>query len=182
MKRGIVIALILVLAAVAGAFLYMRHGHLYEISEDELQQHVQTQFPIEKCVLVFCLELSEPFVRLNDGQTRIEFGSNALMEIAFSNEEYDGAARFSGELAYDSEKISFFLEDSRLESLEVSGVSEKHKDNLDQLASMLVSEYLRANPIYSFKDTTFELIAPWLELKEVTMNEGLLRVRVGLAM
>jgi len=181
MKKAAVLILILFVMLAAGGFLYLRYGHVYEITQEELQQRIQSQFPVEKCVLVFCLELSEPFVRLDDGQTRIEFGSNALMEIAFSSEEYDGSARFSGELSYDAEKIAFFLQDSRLESLEVSGVSDKHKDNLNQLASMLVRDYLRANPMYSFKGTAFELIAPWLELKEVSMDQGVLRVRVGLA-
>lgn len=181
MKKTAVAVLLLVLVTLAGAFLYLRHGHVYEIAEADIQQSLDSHFPVEKCVLVFCLELSEPFVRLNDGQARIEFGSRALMEVAFSDDEYDGSAEYSGELMYDAEQIAFFLNDSRLESLQVRGVAEKHKENLDKLASLLVSEYLRANPVYSFKDTAFELIAPWLELKEVMMRDGVLRIRMGLA-
>lgn len=181
MKKTALVVLIILLVALGGAFLYLRHGHVYEIAEADIQQSIDSHFPVEKCVLVFCLELSQPFVRLNDGQARIEFGSRALMEVAFSDDEYDGSAEYSGELNYDAERIAFFLNNARLESLQVSGVSEKHKENLDKLASLLVSEYLRTNPVYSFKDTTLELIAPWLELKEVMMRDGMLQIRMGLA-
>lgn len=181
MKKAAVVLLILVVLVLGSAFFYLRHGHVYEIAEADIQQNIVSHFPVEKCVLVFCLELSEPFVRLNDDQVRIEFGSRALMEVAFSDDEYDGSAEYSGMLTYDAAQISFYLSDARLESLQVSGVAEKHKENLDKLAALLVKDYLRANPVYSFKDTTFELIAPWLELKEVVMRDGVLRIRMGLA-
>lgn len=179
MKKLAVVMLIIVLAAVAGLF-YLRHGYVYEISQADIQSRIDRQFPVKRCVLVFCIELDEPFVKLTNDQTRIEFGSNALMEVAFSKDRYDGNAGFSGELSYISNDSAFYLRDSRLEYLEVDGVSEDHKRDLDQLAAMLVSEYLNANPIYSFKNTAFELVAPWLELKEVKVRDGVLRIRFGL--
>lgn len=181
MKKVSIVLLVLLLAALGGAFLYLRHGHVYEISEADIQRGIDNEFPVEKCVLVFCLELSEPFVRLKDNQARIEFGASTLLEVAFSNNEYDGTAEYSGELAYDRDQIAFFLAQTRLESLEVSGVSDKHKENIDKLAAMLVSEYFRANPVYSFKGDSYELIAPWLELKEVVIRDGTLQIRMGLA-
>ncbi|MDZ7840580.1 MAG: DUF1439 domain-containing protein [Gammaproteobacteria bacterium] len=179
MKRSLVAVLIVVAVALAG-FFYLRHGYVYEISQGDIQSRIEPHFPVEKCVLVFCLELDNPFVKLSDGRTRIEFGSDALMEVAFSNEQYDGSAGFSGELRYISEESAFFLQDSKLEQLEVNGVSEEHKRDLDQLAAMLVSEYLRANPIYSFRGTALELFAPWLELKEVNVRDEILSIRLGL--
>lgn len=181
MKKTVLVLVLAVLLAAGGGFMYLRHGHVYEISEADIQRNLNSHFPTEKCVLVFCLELSEPFVRLQDGAARIGFGSRARMDVAFSNDEYEGAAEYSGGLSYDREKLAFFVDDARLESLEVSGVAEEHKDNVDKLASMLVRDYLRANPVYSLKDTTFELIAPWLELKEVILRDGMLRIRMGLA-
>lgn len=179
MKRLAVVLLLVVAVAVAG-LLYLRRGYVYEISEADIQHRIESQFPVERCVLVFCIELDDPFVKLTDNQTRIEFGSNALMEVAFSKDQYDGNAGFSGELSYIPDKSAFYLRDSRLEYLEVNGVSEDHKRDLDQLAAMLVSEYLNTNPIYSFRNTAFELVAPWLELKEVDVRDGVLRIRFGL--
>lgn len=180
MKKAAVTILFVVAIAVAAVF-YLGRGYVYEISQSEIQSRMESRFPVEKCVLVFCIELKEPFVRLKDNQTRIEFGSNALMEVAFSSEQYDGQAGFSGELRYARDKSAFFLRNSRLEYLEVNGVSEDHKENLDQLAALLISDYLRANPVYSFRNTVFELIAPWLELKEIRVRDGVLRIRLGLA-
>lgn len=180
-KKAAIVLLIVIVIACAAALMYLRHGHVYEISQAEIQSRIQGHFPVKRCVLVFCLELDQPFVQLENRQTRIDFGSNALMEVAFSNEQYDGSVGFSGELVYKPDQGAFYLDDSRLEYLEVSGVSDKHKDNLDNLAALLVSEYLRANPIYSFRDTAFDLIAPWLEIKEVDIRDGILRLRIGLA-
>lgn len=180
-KKLAVVVLVLVVVALA-AYLALRRGYVYEVSEADIQQRVEREFPVEKCVLVFCIELDEPFVTLTDAQTRIEFGSNAIMEVAFSKEQYDGNAGFSGELSYARGESAFYLRDSRLEYLEVNGVSEEHKKNLNELATLLVAEYLRANPIYSFRGTAFEIIAPWLELKEVAVRDGILRIRLGLAL
>ncbi|MBS1270091.1 MAG: hypothetical protein MAG794_01044 [Gammaproteobacteria bacterium] len=183
MKKIAAILSIAIAIAVGAAYLYLRHGYVYEISQAEIQNRIDSQFPVENCVLVFCIELSEPFVLLRDQQTRIEFGSNALMEIAFSNEQYDGSVGFSGEVSYKPGKRALYLERSRLEHLDFSGVSDKDKQNqnLNRLAVLLVSEYLRANPIYSFHDTVFALIAPWLQLKEVYVRDGILRLRLALA-
>lgn len=180
MKKAIVTILIVAVVAVAAVF-YLGRGYVYEISQSEIQGRMESRFPVEKCVLVFCIELDEPFVRLNDGQARIEFGSRAAMEVAFSSDQYNGRAGFSGELNYVRDESAFYLEGSRLEYLEVSGVSEEHKKNLDELAALLVAEYLSTNPIYSFRDTAFELIAPWLEMKDVSVRDGVLRLRLGLA-
>lgn len=181
MKKALV-ALLVILVIVAAAFLYLRRGHVYEVSQADIQASVGSQFPVEKCVLVFCIELSNPSVTLNAGDTRVEFESDAVMEVAFSKEEYDGSVGFSGALAYKAAQSAFYLDDSRLEHLELKGVSDKHRDKLKELSSLLVREYLRSNPIYSFKGTAFELIAPWLELKEVSMSDGILRLRIGLAL
>lgn len=178
--KKLVVALVILLAVVVAGVLVLRHGYVYEVSEADIQDRVESQFPVERCVLVFCIELDAPFVKLTDGQTRIQFGSTALMEIAFSKEQYDGDAGFSGELSYNPDERAFYLQDSRLEYLEVDGVSEKHKENLNELATLLVSEYLRTNPIYSFKNTALEMLAPWLELKEVKVRDGILSVRLGL--
>lgn len=180
MKRLLVVILV-VAVVVAAAFLVLRRGYVYEVSESDIQSRVERQFPVERCVLVFCIELSKPFVRLADGQARIEFGSDALIEVAFSDDKYDGNAGFSGRLSYARDEGAFYLEDSRVEKLEVSGVSEEHKKNLNELAALLVSEYLRKNPIYSFNGTALEAAAPWLELKEVGVQDGMLRIRLGLA-
>lgn len=181
MKKTLVMTLLVVALVVGAAFMYLRSGHVYEISQAEIQKQIQVQFPVEKCVLVFCIELDQPTVQLNAGQSRVEFGSNALMEVAFSNDQYDGTVGFSGALVYKPDQKAFFLDDSRLEYMNVKNISEKHKDNVNNLATLLVTEYLRANPIYSFKGTPFESIAQWLELKEVDMRDGVLRLRIGLA-
>lgn len=179
--KKLAIVLTIVLVIVAAGFLVLRHGYVYELSEADIQSRVESQFPVERCVLVFCIELDAPFVKLTDGQTRIEFGSTALMEIAFSKDKYDGHAGFSGELSYIPGDSAFYLRNSRLEFLEVNGVSEKHRENLNELAALLVSEYLKTNPIYSFRNTALEMLAPWLELKEVKVVDGILRIRLGLA-
>jgi len=55
-KKVSIVLLVLLLAALGGAFLYLRHGHVYEISEADIQRGIDNEFPVEKCVLVFCLE------------------------------------------------------------------------------------------------------------------------------
>ena len=179
--KKLAVALLIVVAVAASGFFFLRHGYIYEVSQADIQRRIDSQFPVEKCVLVFCIELNEPFVRLTDSQTRIEFGSKALMEVAFRDEQYDGNAGFSGELSYVRNQSAFYLNNSRLEYLKVNGVSKRHKKNLDELAALLVADYLRANPVYSFKNTALELVAPWLELKEITVRDGVLRLRLGLA-
>lgn len=175
------VVLAIVLAVVAAAYFYLRDGYVYQISETELQSRMEGQFPVNKCVLIFCIELDDPFVRLIDQRARIEFGSRAVMELAFSDRQYIGHAGFSGVLKYVPGTGEFYLRDPKLEYLEVTGVSEEHKRDLHKLAGMLVSDYLSGNPVYSFKDTMFDWIAPWLELKSIKVRNDTLRLWFGLA-
>lgn len=180
MSKRVVIACLVVLVALAALFA-LRRGYVYEISQAEIQSRIESQFPVKKCLFVLCIELSQPFVRFADRTTRIEFGSHARMNVAFTKDQYDGEAGFSGRLKYVRDEGAFYLGDSKLEYLKVSGVSDKDKKNLDRLAATMVKEYLRSTPIYRFKHSMIRLIAPWLELKEVTVSRGVLRVRVGLS-
>lgn len=171
----------LVALVVVAALLGFRRGYVYEISQTNIQTRLESQFPVKKCLFVLCVELKDPFVRLSEHETRIEFGSNAHMGVAFSKDQYDGEAGFSGRLKYVRDEGAFYLDDSKLEYLKVKGMSDRDKKNLDHLAAVMVKEYLRTNPIYRFKDSIMALIAPWLELKEVTVSNGVLRIRLGLA-
>jgi hypothetical protein len=178
--RKIVVVCLVALVAVAG-FLGLRRGYVYEISQANIQSRLKSQFPVKQCLFVLCIELKEPFVRLSEHETRIVFGSNAHMDVALANDQYDGEAGFSGRLKYVRDEGAFYLDDSKLEYLKVKGLSEKDKKNLDHLAALMIKEYLRTNPVYRFRDSIMALIAPWLELKEVTVSHGALRIRLGLA-
>jgi len=179
--KRIAVTVAVIAVVMVAVFFALRRGYVYEVPGEEIQSRMEARFPVRKCVLVVCVELSEPFVQLRDGRSRIEFGSNTRMEIAFNSKRYDGSARFSGELSYVRSSGAFHLRDSRLESLRVSGIKDKYKQDVDQLAALLVADYLKENAIFSFEDSVLEPVSRWLELKEVDVRDGALRIRLGLA-
>lgn len=174
--------LLLVAALLAGGFLMLRHGYVYEIPQADIQQSLTGEFPVERCVLVFCIELRRPFVRFGEDPSRIGFGSDASVEVGFSNKRHDGRVAFTGRLDYVPEEAAFYLRDARLEHLEMSGVADKYQQPLEELTLTLVSEYLRAHPLYSLADTAWAPLAPWLELKETRVRDDALQLRLGLAL
>jgi hypothetical protein len=58
-----------------------------DINQSEIQQRLSAKFPIKRCVLLVCIELSSPVVTLSDGSDRIGFLLKSLPAVDNNNSQ-----------------------------------------------------------------------------------------------
>src|SRR6185312_1343437 len=100
---------------------YMPQGWI-DIDQAQLQARLDTVFPQKHCtMMVACVTLSRPVVRLTDGSPRI--GLAADIVVALGHREIPGQVTFSGVLRYVRYQGDFFLDDVQVDKFALTGVS-----------------------------------------------------------
>ena len=92
--RRAVPSLIALLVLCFGAWwTFEKLAHI-DISQSEIQQRLSAKFPIKRCVLLACIELSSPVVTLSDGSDRIESGFLLKSSPAVDNNNFQVKSLF----------------------------------------------------------------------------------------
>lgn len=122
------------------------------LSEADVQQRVQAQFPVSRALpLAGTLTLSNPVVNLRDPTGRV----GLLLDAAVGQPQLGqlaGQTEVSGAVRFDSDKGQFMLDDARVESLSIPGVSSSHLKSVQSVANATVAATLQSLPIYTLRD------------------------------
>lgn len=157
-----------------------REGLIIDIKPGQIQERLDKKFPITKQYLVFLkLTLADPRVDLREGSNRIGFGLSAATNISVDGDELAGRAHVTAGLRYDPERGSLFLVDPRVEALDISLLPEKYKDEVTQAASLATQEFLDDYEVYRLDQRDFIQAFPKLVLRDVAVQNGLLRLTFG---
>ncbi len=184
-KAGFRILLVAVAAVVcflAGLawILYGREFTL-RIPEEKIQAELNRMFPIEKNhLLVFTLRYTNPRVRLEQGSDRVQAGLDAETLFKVNDRSFSGSATVSGGLRYEGSTGSFFLTDSRVERISITGFPEKYMDSLNGLASLLLRHPLDQKPVYRLNEGDVKQGLAMLVLKRVHVKDRCLEVVMGI--
>ena len=181
MKKIIGLVLILGLVAVGAFFAYriFSGGMSIDIDQAKIQQQLDPRFPIEKNYLVSSVALSHPKVALKEGSDRIHFSVDVAASIV-GQKKVTGTAEISGAVKYDANTGEFFLNDSKVENLAVSGLPDKHLDQIKTVVSMVGKEALDRFPIYKLSSTDRIQSMAKMFLKSVAVSHGKLRITMGI--
>jgi hypothetical protein len=181
MKR-IIIGLVLIVALGAGiwmAYRFASEGVVVEISQQEIQQQLDRQFPVARSYLLLTVELMNPQVTLKEGANRIHFGVDVAATVPVQP-PFRGSGEISGEVRYEPAVGQFFLENSRIEELNIPGVPENYRPQVQQVIDGLTREYLDRQPIYQLKADDVRHSVAQLFLQSVTVGDGKLRIHLGI--
>ncbi len=147
-KRRLLLLVLALAALIAagGVWLYYRATTLV-LTREDLQREVDRKFPIEKRELVAVVRLSEPRVLLNEGSDRIGLGVTVTLE-APGIKPLSGHIEADGEVHYDPEQGTLFLDYARLEKLEAKGLSERDAKLAQEILNPLLNSALAHIPLY----------------------------------
>lgn len=122
------------------------------LSEADVQQRVQAQFPVSKALpLTGTLTLSNPVVNLRDPTGRV----GLLLDAVVGQPQLGQAAgqtEVSGAVRFDASKGQFMLDDARVESLRIPGVQASYLNTVQSAANAAVAATLQSLPIYTLRD------------------------------
>ena len=153
--------------------------HDYEVSPEEMTRQAAGHFPIRRCALgVVCVTLSEPRVGLPAGDERIHLSTRVRPELG--SQVFDtGEVEIAGKPRYEPDRGAFFLDGARVVDSRFPGLGQSQARTVSELASGLLAESLRKEPIYVLDDADARQALARLVLREVRVRDGKLLLVVG---
>jgi hypothetical protein len=120
------------------------------LSESELQRKFDERFPIEDPVSRFGVELTNPIVRLREGTDRVHVSMDAAIALPLVR-KFPGTGEISGKVRYDPERLRLYLDDPKIERLDVPGVDVIYEVLFSEMTN-LAARFLPSVPLYTLRD------------------------------
>ena len=154
-----------------------------KFSEEDLQSRIDEQMPFSKTYLnAVDVTLDEPRFDLIDGSDRLHGGMDVVLKLRVLGREvqFDGSADMSGSFHYRPEEGAFYLDQPRLENVEIDGLSKSMSNRANDALSFALQEFYEERPIYVLSDGDVKHTATKLLLKNVVVDDEKLIVTLGL--
>jgi hypothetical protein len=146
-----------------------------DVDQAQLQQRLDTYFPQKHCtMMVACVTLSRPVVRLTEGSPRIGLSADIL--VTLGHREMPGQVTFSGVLRYVRYEGDFFLDDVQVDKFSLTGVSPDMVQVVKQRGPDALRRALQGHPIYTLRGDSARQALAKLAVRDVQVVNGKLRV------
>lgn len=120
------------------------------LSETELQRKFDEKFPVEDPVSWFGVTLTHPIVRLREATDRVHLTMDAAIDLPLAR-KFPGTGEISGEVRYDPERTRLYLDDPKIEKLDVPGVEAFYEVLFSEMTNLLAG-FLPSIPLYTLRD------------------------------
>jgi len=104
-------------------------------------------------------------------QNRISLSTNFSVSSLLAG-GVKGRIGLSGALRYDAEQRALYLQDPNVETLEVDSGSAALGETMRPALNMMLSEYLRANPLYQFKQDEMRYAGNDIDITKISVVEN----------
>ena len=147
-----------------------------DIDQAQLQARLDERFPQKNCtMLVACLTLSRPVVKLVDGSPRI--GLSAAVLVTLGRREMPGEVSFSGLLRYVRYQGDFYLDDVQIDNFSLTGFPPDLVQVVKVRGPDALRRALQGHPIYTLKGGNAARSAlAKLAVRDVRVVDGKVRV------
>lgn len=141
------------------------------LSEADVQQRVQTQFPVARALpLAGTLTLSNPVVNLRDPKGRV----GLLLDAAVGVPQFGrvaGQTEVTGAVRFDAGKGQFMLDNARVESLRIPGIPASYLSTVQSAVNATVASTLQSLPIHTLRDENLAEKYAKANLKSVRIED-----------
>jgi hypothetical protein len=152
-----------------------------KVTQEQIQEKLDEKFPISKRYLVLLnLTLADPKVVLQEGSDRISFEVSALTNVLVNGEDLKGKAQVTAGVRYEPQEGSLLLVEPDVETVVISLLPEEYEGEVIAIADLAAREYLSDYEIYRLDQSDFKQALAKLVVKGVEVEEGVLRIRLGL--
>ena len=148
----------------------------YLVTQDKFDRAWSNSFPLQRSLGngLFNVSMATPEVSFLTAQNRIGLVTNFSVSSLLAG-EVKGRIGLSGSLRYDAAQRALYLQDTNLESLEVAQGSAELGKALRPALNMMLNEYLRANPVYQFKQDEMRYAGNDIDITKISVVENGIR-------
>jgi hypothetical protein len=145
----------------------------YLVTQDKMDRAWSKSFPLQRSLGngLFNASLATPEVSFLTAQNRIGLITNFSATSLLAG-EVKGRIGLSGSLRYDPAQRALYLQDPNLESLEVNQGSAELGKALRPALNIMLNEYLRANPLYQFKQDEMRYAGNDIDITKISVVEN----------
>lgn len=156
------------------------------LSEEQILTKLNEKFPYKKTYFfIIDLNFLNPQLALENGSDRIAFGCDVETNLKIENKIEDttpplrGSIKLSGTIRYDATAGEFFLDEPRVEKLDIDGIPDKWRSKLNNAITHAIPEFLSHAPIYKLHPTDIKKAAIRLFLLDVKVINKNLIITMG---
>ena len=145
----------------------------------QLTEQAAVRFPQRRCLLgLACITLSDPVVRLKDGDPRVFLAARAVPEMG-AQVLAGGSLEVAGKPRYDPARGAFFVEAPEIVRLDYPDLSPAYLAQATELTRGLLVDYLRQTPLWVLDEHDSQQALAKLVLRQVEVRGGALRLVIG---
>jgi hypothetical protein len=178
MKKNIIFVLLLSIFFISCS----TSSYTVNISQNELQEHIDKKFPIEQHIMFGKLSLANPKIKLDDINHRVIVGFDFKYKMPFFPQQ-SAFMEASGILTYDKTKSAFFLHKPKMENITYLDSSLKSvvPTSISNMMNDFISEFFIKQEIYKIKDDSLKSKLYKKTLQKIEINNGNLQLILGLS-
>lgn len=145
----------------------------YLVTHEQLDRAWGKSFPLQRELGrgLFNASLAAPEVTFLTAQNRISLATNFSVSSLLAG-GVKGRIGLSGALRYDAEQRALYLQDPNVETLEVDSGSAALGETMRPALNMMLSEYLRANPLYQFKQDEMRYAGNDIDITKISVVDN----------
>lgn len=145
----------------------------YLVTQDKLDRAWAKSFPLQRSLGngLFNVSMATPEVSFLTAQNRIGLVTNFSASSLLAG-ELKGRIGLSGALRYDAEQRALYMQDPNLETLEVDQGAPELGKALRPALNMMLNEYLRANPLYQFKQDEMRYAGKEIDITKISVVDN----------
>lgn len=118
----------------------------------KLQAGVEKRFPLQnKAMDLLDVRLSNPVLSLPPGTDRVALRLDLSVAPPFVKQSWRGTVALSGRLSVDVARGAIFINDPRLDQVDIEGVDGNRQQQFGKLANVLLGKSIQDVPVYSFR-------------------------------
>ena len=151
----------------------------YVVSPRQLNSQFDKLFPLNRDLGngMFSTSLSAPKFGFVTGQNRVSLAAGVSVATIFSKAMNGRVALTSG-LRYDAAERALYLQELRIESVDIDGDTAGVASQLLPLFNVVLSEYVRHNPLYRFSPDELKLGPLPAEVSDMTVVDNGIRLKL----
>jgi len=174
MFRKILVICLLTLSSLATALPYT-----LQITEQELQEKLSKELPMERQAAYISAEIYDSRVDLIEGSN--EIGVYTSMDITvFGNIKGSGQAYAKGAITYNEEKKAFYLINPDIVSLEIKNIPPDFIPEIKKIAQLSLEQALKIYPLYLFSDQETQEKMAKSSLESILVKDKTLFIKMSL--
>ena len=150
MNRILIILSTIIAITLAGWFFIQNSPEVkLSFTQEEVQNQLSPQFPVEKCLILVCLRLHNPNIYLKSDSDLIEIETEFVATLG--KRAMPGKMKVKGRPYYEQSSGKFYLKDVQVTEFAMTGNAPDFDEVVKVRGPKVAAAILGAVPLYSLK-------------------------------